>query len=73
VERKNREKPVMFAPAISYPSGMGKSSEWSANIENYIKIGANLILIDFTMEYVPLNEAQLFLKRFAEEVLPSFR
>ncbi|MBS7653562.1 MAG: LLM class flavin-dependent oxidoreductase [Candidatus Bathyarchaeia archaeon] len=73
-ERKHGgKKPVMFAPAISYPSGIGKKSEWTSNIENCIRIGANLVLIDFTMEYAPLNEAKLFLKEFAKEVLPSFR
>ena len=71
--RHRREKKVMLAPAISYPSGIGEKSEWASKIENYIKIGANLILIDFTMEYAPLNEARSFLKEFAEEVLPSFR
>ncbi len=73
-ERKyGGKKTIMFAPAISYPSGMGRKSEWTSNVEKYIKIGANLVIIDFTMEYAPLNKVKLFLKEFVKEVLPSFR
>lgn len=73
-ERKHGgKKPVILATAISYPSGIGKRSEWTSNVENCFRIGANLVLIDFTLEYAPFNEAKLFLKEFAEAVLLSFR
>jgi len=73
-KRYGREDCPMFAPALSYPNGIGtERSEWIKKVESQLENGASLILIDFTADYAPMRKAQEFLREFACEVLPSFR
>jgi len=74
VKRYNREESPMLAPALSYPNGIGtEKSEWVKNVESQLEHGASLVLIDFSAGYASPKKAQEFLKKFASEVLPSFR
>jgi len=69
----SREKPLIFAPALSYPAGIGtEKSEWISKVESHLENGADVVLIDFSSGYAPPRKAQEFLKEFALEVLPSF-
>jgi len=73
-KRYNREKPPMLAPAVSYPTGMGReNSGWINKVESQLKNGAGMVLIDFSAGYASPREAKNFLRRFACEVFPSFR
>jgi len=72
-KRYKREDCPIIAPALSYPNGIGtERREWIKNVESHLEKGAGLILIDFSAGYAPPRKAQEFLKRFAEEALPSF-
>ncbi|MCD6593161.1 LLM class flavin-dependent oxidoreductase [Candidatus Bathyarchaeota archaeon] len=72
-ERLGRADLPIIAPSISYPKGTGtESAEWLRSVEALSERGFGLILLDFTVDYVPLKKIHVFLKRFTEEVMPSF-
>jgi len=74
VKRHRREKIPIIAPSLSYPDGIGtEKSEWINKVESYLKNGFSSFMIDFSAGYAPISKAQEFLKKFACEVLPSFR
>ena len=71
-KRYDRNSHVMLASSLSYPNGIGKKpSEWVETVESQKKIGASLVLVDFSTTSTPPAKAQSFLKGFAEIPLRS--
>ncbi len=68
-KRYDRNSHVMLASSLSYPNGIGKKpSEWVETVESQKKIGASLVLVDFSTTSTPPAKAQSFLKGFAREI-----
>lgn len=68
-KRYDRNSHVMLASSLSYPNGIGeKPSEWVETVESQKKIGASLVLVDFSTTSTPPAKAQSFLKGFAREI-----
>jgi alkanesulfonate monooxygenase SsuD/methylene tetrahydromethanopterin reductase-like flavin-dependent oxidoreductase (luciferase family) len=68
-KRYDRNSHVMLGSSLSYPNGIGeKPSEWVETVESQKKIGASLVLVDFSTTSTPPAEAQSFLKGFAREI-----
>jgi alkanesulfonate monooxygenase SsuD/methylene tetrahydromethanopterin reductase-like flavin-dependent oxidoreductase (luciferase family) len=65
-KNKGRKKPVILAPSLVYPDGIGKThSQWIEKIQEQKNIGAELIMFDLSARAVPPEESQKFLKDFA--------
>jgi probable F420-dependent oxidoreductase len=68
-KRYDRSSHVLLASSLSYPDGIGeKPSEWVETVESQKKIGASLVLVDFSTTSTPPAKAQSFLKGFAREI-----
>lgn len=63
-----------LAPSFTYPDVLGEGpEEWLSNIEAYSEVGADTIIIDFSMTRVPPNTAITMLKEFSKVVFPKYQ
>lgn len=71
---KGKTGKIRLAPSFTYPDGLGETpSEWLTRIEEYVKAGADAILIDFSMTNVPPWKAIAMLKKFSKTVFPKYK
>jgi alkanesulfonate monooxygenase SsuD/methylene tetrahydromethanopterin reductase-like flavin-dependent oxidoreductase (luciferase family) len=61
---------ITFAPAFPVRSEESVK-EWIEKINQYIKAGAQHILIDFSETLIPPKKALKFLKLFNDEIIPN--
>jgi len=70
----DKAKKISLAPSFTYPNGLGeKPREWLSKIEDYVKAGADAIIIDFSMTCVPPDRAVSMLKEFSRTIFPKYR
>lgn len=66
-------KKILLAPSLTYPDGLGESPDmWLSKMEEYLKAGADMIIIDLSMTKVPPEDAINFLEKFSETIFPRY-